>query len=265
MNIYDDQPKRPKKEPIQNVHQESPYIELNEILAKQIELDEAVMNLRIKISGCFNSCGQHHIADLGFYGNSRTFKGYKVPHFQVVLGGKWTENAGSFGMAMGAVPSKNIPKVVIKLTEYYVDNHKSSNESFQEFYSNMKSVYVIHSINNYRKFSKSVYNMLDIEPLQSGKQIDNHIQAMEHADLTIAINYESEKLMDKLKKQQNLFNKFESSLLIAFNSISNPLYSLIKPKNKKTLLSNLNPISFFDVTQFKELPKLFIIGRNNFL
>jgi len=105
---------------------------------KQIELDEAVMNLRIKISGCFNSCGQHHIADLGFYGNSRTFKGYKVPHFQVVLGGKWTENAGSFGMAMGAVPSKNIPKVVIKLTEYYVDNRKSSDESFQEFYSNMK-------------------------------------------------------------------------------------------------------------------------------
>ena len=81
----------------------------------------------------------------------------------------------------------------------------------RDFYSNMKSVYVIHSINNYRKFSKSVYNMLDIEPLQSGKQIDNHIQAMEHADLTIAINYESGKLMDKLKKQQNLFNKFEST------------------------------------------------------
>ena len=81
----------------------------------------------------------------------------------------------------------------------------------KDFYSNIKSVYMIHSINNYRKFSKSVYNMLDIEPLQSGKQIDNHIQAMEHADLTIAINYESEKLMDKLKKQQNLFNKFEST------------------------------------------------------
>ncbi|SVC51867.1 uncharacterized protein METZ01_LOCUS304721, partial [marine metagenome] len=53
----------------------------------------------------------------------------------------------------------------------------------KDFYSNIKSVYMIHSINNYRKFSISAYNMLDIEPSQSGRQIDNHIQAMEHADL----------------------------------------------------------------------------------
>ncbi len=110
--------------------------ELRQMLTpRQMELDEAVQNLRIKISGCFNSCGQHHISDMGFYGNSRTFKGYKVPHFQVVLGGQWKNNAGTFGMAMGAVPSKNIPKVVLKLTEYYVDNRKSKNQSFQEYYS----------------------------------------------------------------------------------------------------------------------------------
>ena len=35
---------------------------------KSLQLDEAVKNLRIKVSGCFNSCGQHHIADIGFYG-----------------------------------------------------------------------------------------------------------------------------------------------------------------------------------------------------
>ena len=105
--------------------------ELREMLTpRQMELDEAVKDLRIKISGCFNSCGQHHIADLGFYGNSRTFKGYKVPHFQVVLGGKWSNNAGAFGMAMGAVPSKNIPKVVLKLTEHYVNNRNNKNQSF---------------------------------------------------------------------------------------------------------------------------------------
>lgn len=83
--------------------------------------------------------------------------------------------------------------------------------AIKDFYSNIKSVYMIHSINNYRKFSKSTYNMLDIEPSQSGRQIDNHIQAMEHADLTIALNYESEKLMDKLKKQKILLEKFEST------------------------------------------------------
>ena len=37
---------------------------------KSFELDAAVRGLHIKISGCFNSCGQHHVADLGFYGVS---------------------------------------------------------------------------------------------------------------------------------------------------------------------------------------------------
>lgn len=105
---------------------------------KQQELDKAVRDMRIKISGCFNSCGQHHIADMGFYGNSRTFKGYKVPHFQVVLGGEWTNNAGSFGLAIGAVPSKNIPKVVLKLTDYFVQNRSNSKQTFQEFISSRK-------------------------------------------------------------------------------------------------------------------------------
>ena len=46
--------------------------ELRKRLAeKNFQFDEAVQNLHIKISGCFNSCGQHHVADLGFYGVSR--------------------------------------------------------------------------------------------------------------------------------------------------------------------------------------------------
>ena len=72
-------------------------------------LDTAISNLRIKVSGCFNSCGQHHVADIGFYGNSRNVGNYTVPHFQVMLGGQWTENGGSYALAMGAVPSKRIP------------------------------------------------------------------------------------------------------------------------------------------------------------
>ena len=66
------------------------------LIAKGVELDQAIQDLHIKVSGCFNSCGQHHAADIGFYGISRTMKGYKVPHFQVVLGGQWEENAGSY-------------------------------------------------------------------------------------------------------------------------------------------------------------------------
>jgi sulfite reductase (ferredoxin) len=95
-------------------------------------LDEAVRNLHIKVSGCFNSCGQHHISDLGFYGNSRNVGGYTVPHFQVMIGGQWTENAKSYGMAIGSIPSKAIPTVVKRLTDRYVKD-RSAGESFQTF------------------------------------------------------------------------------------------------------------------------------------
>lgn len=99
---------------------------------KNYELDECIQNLHIKISGCFNSCGQHHVADLGFYGVSRKMSGYAVPHFQVVLGGEWEHNGASYGLPVIAIPSKNIPEVVARLTERYAANRKSG-ESFKEF------------------------------------------------------------------------------------------------------------------------------------
>lgn len=102
------------------------------LAAKSHALDEAVQNLRIKVSGCFNSCGQHHVADLGFYGVSRHSGSYTVPHFQVVLGGQWTHNAGSYGLAVGAVPAKRIPEVVERLTGRYVAERQKE-ESFQTF------------------------------------------------------------------------------------------------------------------------------------
>jgi sulfite reductase (ferredoxin) len=96
------------------------------------QTEEAVRNLHIKVSGCFNSCGQHHVADLGFYGVSRKIAGYAVPHFQVVLGGEWEHNAGSYGTPILAVPSKNIPHVVKRLTDSYVAGREPG-ETFKSY------------------------------------------------------------------------------------------------------------------------------------
>jgi sulfite reductase (ferredoxin) len=107
--------------------------ELRKRLAeKSFQFDQPVDKLHIKISGCFNSCGQHHVADLGFYGVSRKMGGYAVPHFQVVLGGEWENNAASYGLPIAAIPSKRIPEVVSRLTEKYVGN-RTDGESFKDF------------------------------------------------------------------------------------------------------------------------------------
>ena len=106
---------------------------------KSFQLDESVQNLHIKISGCFNSCGQHHVADMGFYGVSRKMSGYAVPHFQVVLGGEWDHNGGTYGLPVIAIPSKNIPEVVTRLTDRYAANRQHA-ESFKDFIKRMGKV-----------------------------------------------------------------------------------------------------------------------------
>jgi sulfite reductase (ferredoxin) len=107
--------------------------ELRERLgARLASMDEAVKDLKIKVSGCFNSCGQHHIADLGFYGVSRKKGNYAVPHFMVLVGGETLENAGSYGLGLVAIPSKRIPEVVDRLTERYL-REKQKGERFKQW------------------------------------------------------------------------------------------------------------------------------------
>lgn len=114
--------------------------ELRKRLGEQAaRLDQAVQNLHIKVSGCFNSCGQHHVADMGFYGVSRKAGNYTVPHFQVLLGGQWENNGGAYGLPIVAIPSKNIPAVVERLTGRFAKD-RGKGESFQDFYKRLGKV-----------------------------------------------------------------------------------------------------------------------------
>ena len=111
--------------------------ELRKRLAtKSFELDQAIQDLHIKISGCFNSCGQHHVGDIGFYGMARTMKGFKVPHFQVVLGGEWENNAGSYGLPIIPIPARRVPDAVDMLTEGFV-REREEDESFAKWIARM--------------------------------------------------------------------------------------------------------------------------------
>ncbi len=107
---------------------------LAEELRRRLELirEPAARELHIKCSGCFNSCAQHHVADIGFLGVSRVVNGRRVPHFQLVVGGQWTENGGAYGLAIGAIPSKSVPTAVERLTARFV-SERQNGESFQRF------------------------------------------------------------------------------------------------------------------------------------
>jgi sulfite reductase (ferredoxin) len=100
-----------------------------DLVAAGLDENENARGLHIKTSGCFNSCGQHHVADLGFLGVSRAVNGRRVPHFQLVVGGEWTNNGGAYGLAIGAIPSKRVPQFTRKITEMYARDRKEG-ESF---------------------------------------------------------------------------------------------------------------------------------------
>ena len=105
--------------------------ELRERLhARRLQFDSAVKDVHIRVSGCPNSCGLHHIGDIGFYGSSRNVGAYKVPHFQVILGGSLDDNAGHYGLAIGAVPSKRAPEAVDRLLGLYAAGREAG-ESFR--------------------------------------------------------------------------------------------------------------------------------------
>jgi sulfite reductase (ferredoxin) len=97
---------------------------------RALHLDPAVSKVHIRVSGCPNSCGLHHIGDIGFYGASRNIGSYKVPHFQVILGGSLDDNAANYGLAIGAVPSKRAPETVDRLLDLYSEG-RAPGESFR--------------------------------------------------------------------------------------------------------------------------------------
>lgn len=96
---------------------------------KHADLGEEVGG-RIKISGCPNSCGQHHIATIGFYGGSRKFDGRQAPTYQMLLGGVWGDGTARFGKSILRVPAKNIPNAIDRLLEIYKANRTNGETLF---------------------------------------------------------------------------------------------------------------------------------------
>lgn len=95
--------------------------------------DPEARRLKIKASGCPNSCGQHWIADIGFYGNSRKVGERDVPYYQMVLGGGYDrEHMLRFGLAVSSVPAKLAPVATTRVIDHYVNN-RAANETFREY------------------------------------------------------------------------------------------------------------------------------------
>lgn len=84
-------------------------------IMKELEasgLDEKISDIKINISGCPNSCGQHLLADLGFFGKASRKSGRLYPAYNVVVSAAIGDNKTKFAEQIGEVPAKALPLLV---------------------------------------------------------------------------------------------------------------------------------------------------------
>ena len=100
--------------------------------------DEGVQDIRIKISGCPNGCGLHHIANIGFHGAAvKGPDGEQLPAYELFLGGNYGGNRvedSRIGTRIPKVkvPAKCVPDVIKQITSHYKEQ-KNEGESFNQF------------------------------------------------------------------------------------------------------------------------------------
>jgi sulfite reductase beta subunit-like hemoprotein len=99
----------------------------------------------IKLSGCPNSCGQHHIADLGFHGAAKKDGGKTYPMYQLHLGGGIDENGAYFGRQVVKVVARRVPEAVVKMLELY-EAEKQEGETPKSFFKRIDGKRVVAAL-----------------------------------------------------------------------------------------------------------------------
>jgi len=100
--------------------------------------DEGVNDIRIKMSGCPNGCGLHHIANIGFHGAAtKGADGEQIPAYEMFLGGNYGDvnvQDSRIGTRIPRVkiPAKSVPGVLKYVVNYYKDN-RNDGEKFNQF------------------------------------------------------------------------------------------------------------------------------------
>lgn len=205
------------------------------------EFPELLFNndIKIKISGCMNSCGQHSLAQIGFHGSSFKNGTAVVPALQLVLGGGIVGNGeGRISDKIIKVPSKRGPAVLRTLL---VDFEKNAveGEYFNNYYDKQGKDYFYQLLKPHADNS----TLLPEEYLDWGhtEEFKTEIGVGECAgvmiDLVATLIFEAE---EKLDWAENSFNEnlFADSIYHSYATIISGAKALLLGKSLKTNTQN---------------------------
>jgi sulfite reductase (NADPH) hemoprotein beta-component len=107
---------------------------LTEYLSERPALVDLAPSGTIKVSGCPNGCGQHHVGAIGFQGSVRKVNGRAVPQYFVLVGGGCGADGQTyFGKVAAKVPVHRIPEVLDRLLRLY-QQEREPDEPLADFY-----------------------------------------------------------------------------------------------------------------------------------
>jgi sulfite reductase (ferredoxin) len=197
-------------------------------------------DLKIKISGCMNSCGQHGLAHIGFHGSSVKAEGKVVPAAQVMLGG------GTIGNGEGRVAERIIKvptKRVLHVVEWVLNDYKKNaeaNENFHAYYDRQSKNYFY----NLLKPLSDLTNLAEDEFVDWGHEgtFQTAIGVGECAgvviDLVATLIYEAE---EKLQWANETFqeSKFSDAIYHAYNAFVQAAKALLLDKGVSASTQNI--------------------------
>ena len=95
--------------------------------------DPLIKKMRIKMSGCPNGCGHHHVADIGFHGAAAKGPGGQVPAYDMFVGGNYRDADTRFGQRVKVkVPAKRVPEALTSVLDFY-KAQRNDGEEFKDF------------------------------------------------------------------------------------------------------------------------------------
>jgi sulfite reductase (NADPH) hemoprotein beta-component len=120
--------------------------------------------MRIKISGCPNGCGQHHIATLGFQGSVRRVGSKAVPQYFVMVGGGATPAGATFARLAAKVPARRMPEVVERLIALF-RGERNDGETAPEFFQRVDVMRVGAALHDLQRLTEADAVPLDFVDL----------------------------------------------------------------------------------------------------
>jgi len=117
---------------ITNSHRLAKEIEYK-FLESQHDIDDDLRDSTIKISGCPNSCGQHEVATIGFFGGASRINNSMAPTYTMLFSGN-TGERGELGKTIMRVPAKRVINILGKIIEIY-KHEKSGTETLKQWIS----------------------------------------------------------------------------------------------------------------------------------